>query len=95
MEVLKFTDYVTAALLALLLFSIIYPLYRWYIRKDRDSKIYKITRAIRAVFGAGFAVFAFTEILSGQYKGSVGAPIVLAYLLMKKWCVPKKPDVDG
>lgn len=91
-DLLLYGHYVSVVL------SIVVPLYYWYVKKLRDSKIFKIARAVR-IANAIFYLYAITFLLEVFWDELplglelIGVLLVLAYLLARRWAPKVKPPL--
>jgi len=77
-------------ILLLFLSPIFVPLFLWYIKKNRDSKIYKVARGFRiliAILILLTIVTIFNHKIGDPFEvmGAVLGKILIAYLLCKRW----------
>ena len=79
--------------------AIVIPLYYWYVRKDRQSVVLRVARAVRIINGifyfvaTGYALEVFWNDLE------LGMPLIIAlliisYLLVRRWA-PKQGGVKA
>ncbi len=80
--------------------SIVIPLYYWYVKKLRDSKIFKVARAVR-ILNAVFYLYAITVLLEVFWDELplglelMGVLLLFAYLLARRWAPkPKAVSTD-
>ncbi len=70
--------------------SIFLPLYLWYFRKVRESKIFKVARGVRTVFAVvilfvAVVMFFRSDKLGGEFLGETAGRLFMAYLLIRRW----------
>lgn len=78
--------------------AIVIPLYYWYVKKERDSKVFKIARAVR-IANAIFYLYGITFLLEVFWDElPLGLEMValfalFAYLLARRWAPKKRPNL--
>ncbi len=77
-------------LTVLLVGSIFLPLFLWYVKKIRVSKIYKFTRTIRIIFGVIVIFVALIMLFkidsfNAEFFGASAVRFFIAYLLIRRW----------
>jgi len=71
--------------------SVLYPIYLWKIKKNRTSKIYRIARVIRVIFGAviilsiGLFIYKPPSSNPSVLIGVIGGRLLLGYLFIRQW----------
>ncbi len=82
---------VVLIIIFLLSFPIFVPLYYWYVKKNRDSKIYKVARTLRIIFAVLIAITTIVSLFNAQIgsvyesAGMVIGRLFVIYFLWKKW----------
>lgn len=66
------------------------PLYLWYVKKIRVSRIYKLARTIRIIFGVvvifvALIMFFKIDSFNAEFFGASAARFFIAYLLIRRW----------
>ena len=83
--------FVVLLIIFLFTYPIFYPIYLWYVKKDRTSKHYVYARRCRIFLAILIALSSYKLITNIGNEdifvlmGSITAKILMIYLLVKKW----------
>jgi hypothetical protein len=81
-----------------LVFPIVIPLFYWYILKNRESKIFAISRYLRrfwslaVIFLVTITIYKNLPNFSFELIGQIFSQLIIAFLLWKRWAKPAEKE---